>query len=103
MFNSMREVDSSCYCFQGCDCYVSSTVETSQPAFFGEFLWEKCLKKREMHIKRQNLEQREGNRRPSTFPKERGGEKACSARYGSRIVVMVRFLITLVYGLLCMR
>ena len=34
---------------------------------------------------------------PSTFPKEEGGEKACSARRGTRIVVWYIFLETLTF------
>jgi len=67
-FRAMQLVDASQFGFQGCDCAVSSTVETSQHAFCDEFFWEKCLEKRKMHIKRQNLEQWKGNRRPLHFP-----------------------------------
>ncbi len=51
---------------------------------FVSFRREKCLGERKMLIKRWNFEQWDENRRPLRFPKERGGEKACTARRGTR-------------------
>ena len=66
---------------------------------FGDFFARKCLGDRKSITKRKKYEHREGNNRPPpTFPKERGGEKAYSARRGFRGVVWYVFPETRIFG-----
>ena len=75
----------------GCESSAGSTKQGSS-LFFVRFVWGKVSRRSEISAERQNYEPREENRRPSTFSKERGGEKAYSARRGFRSVVRYVFM-----------